>query len=577
MSEERANVVDLAWPAGMLDQAMESIAERVVPLRRPTRLASATQGLGQASVLNLSRWLADASVRLGMTLEEKDRTIQSAAGFLSEGGPILVATPANPERRFFILLDVQDNGRSILLLARSRSVVRVRASDLDAVLAGAASASETVSRFCAQAGLDDGAASVARRVLHPRAERRALSVGFSFPPADTSFFSRFVEAGGLSLMFTTVFFYLFTFTLYLASWWLVGSAALEGHLSRGWLVAWSLMLLTFVICRGVAVWGAGRLAVHVGGLTRERLLGGILRLSTDTIRARGIGSLFGIVLDADALDALARTGGPTMVADLAQIVCGVIVLLLGAAPLAHGLLVLTWLVLSAVLVRRLYRRVRDWSDARLALTDDLVETMVGYRTMVAQVPPENRHLGEDRVVDNYGRKLAAMDRDMARLAVLLPRGWLALATAVLVPGFAANRVGGPAIAVSLGGIVFVYFAMRRIAVETGPGLATAWVAWQNTKPIANAAATPSLPTDGGRASHRNRRRQRWQTSLARRPRCQLSLPRSPGSRVARSGFRSVARGSDSGRGRLGFGQVDPGFSALRNSTTLGRAAAARRV
>ena len=63
------------------------------------------------------------------------------------------------------------------------------------------------------------------------------------------------------------------------------------------------------------------------------------------------------------------------------------------------------------------------------LTDDLVETMVGYRTMVAQVPPEKRHLGEDRVLDDYARKEAAMDHEMARLALLIPRGWLVVAIA----------------------------------------------------------------------------------------------------------------------------------------------------
>jgi hypothetical protein len=111
---------------------------------------------------------------------------------------------------------------------------------------------------------------------------------------------------------------------------------------------------------------------------------------------------------------------------VAQCVCGVFVLLAGAAPLAHAVLLLLWLLLAAFLVRRLHRRLLAWADARLMLTDDLVETMVGYRTMVAQVPPENRHLGEERVLDDYARKEAAMDREMARLAVLIPRGWLVL-------------------------------------------------------------------------------------------------------------------------------------------------------
>jgi ATP-binding cassette subfamily B protein len=322
-----------------------------------------------------------------------------------------------------------------------------------------------------------------------------LCSGFSFAPAETGFFARFVEAGSVSVLVTSIALYVLTFGLFIASWWLIGSAAMEGHLSRGWLLAWAIMLLTFVVCRGAALWGAGRLAVHVGGITRERLLAGILRLSTDIVRARGVGSLLGVVLDADALDALARTGGPTLLADVAQCLCGVLVLMAGAAPIAHAVLLLFWLLVAALLVRRLYRRVLAWADARLALTDDLVETMVGYRTMVAQVPPEKRHLGEDRVVDDYARKEAAMDREMARLAVLLPRGWLVVAIAALAPRFAATRGGTPLVAVSLGGILLVYLALRRVALETGPGLAAAFVAWRGTRPITAAAAVPDGPAE----------------------------------------------------------------------------------
>jgi len=49
---------------------------------------------------------------------------------------------------------------------------------------------------------------------------------------------------------------------------LLGAAALQGHLERGWLWAWAMLLLTFVAFRASGVWAAGRLAVQVGGLVR---------------------------------------------------------------------------------------------------------------------------------------------------------------------------------------------------------------------------------------------------------------------------------------------------------------------
>lgn len=485
----------MEWPSEMLGQAMEAIAERVVPKQRPHRLSQAPQAIGAASALDLSRWIEDAGARLGVIVEPKDRTLLTTESLLAEGGPVLVVTPAEYGRRFFILLGLCARGRQVELLAPSRGVVRVSINDVDSALAGARSVPSQIATFCAQARLSRDGARTAERILSGRTSTGEPCAGFSFAPAENGFVARFVEAGALPVLATSIIFYLLAFGIFVASWWLIGSAAMEGHLSRGWLLAWVIMLLTFVVCRGVAIWGAGRLAVNVGGLTREGLLAGILRLSPDAVRARGIGSLFGVVLDADALDALARTGGPTLLADVVQCGCGVLVLLVGAAPTAHAFLLLLWLLLAVFLVRRLYRRVLAWADARLMLTDDLVETMVGYRTMVAQVPPENRHLGEDRVLGDYSRKEAAMDREMSRLAVLIPRGWLITAVAALAPGFAATRGGTPLVAVSLGGILLVYLALRRVALETGPGLAAAFVAWRGTRPIMAAASVPDGPAE----------------------------------------------------------------------------------
>jgi ATP-binding cassette subfamily B protein len=483
----------LAWRADQLGLALESIAERVLPRQRVRGLSSVPSAVDNASLLDLGRWIEDAGARLGLIAEAKERTELTAAAMLSEGGPILVILPAQPKRRFLVLLRMLGGGREVEVLPPSREPARLPITEIDSLLAGAGESNHELRKFCAEVGLDPRSAGIAERVLRRETARVELCSGFSFAPADSGFVARFIEAGGRPLLFGTALFYLLAFTLYLVSWWLIGSAAMEGHLSQGWLWAWALMLPCFVICRGSAIWGAGRLAVHVGGITRERLLGGILHLSTDKVRANGIGALLGVVLDADALDALARTGGPTLLADVAQCACGLVVLLAGVAPGSHAILFFSCLGLAAYLVRRLYRRLLDWADARLALTDDLVETMVGYRTMVAQLAPDKRHLGEERALAEYARKEAAMDGEMAKLAVLVPRGWLILSIAALVPDFAAARASSPHVAVSLGGVLLIYLAFRRIALETGPGLATALVAWRSTKPIAAAASVAEPP------------------------------------------------------------------------------------
>jgi ATP-binding cassette, subfamily B, bacterial len=346
----------------------------------------------------------------------------------------------------------------------------------------------------------------AHRILGRAVGPGRPSVGWALHPAASSMGERFQQAGAGRVIGTALVSYSAGFALMVGSWWLLGAAALQGHLERGWLCAWAMLLLTFVACRSSGVWAAGRLAVQVGGLVRERLLEGILRLPADEVRVKGVGHLLGTVLEADALDAFARTGGPTLFADLFQFLFGAAVLLLGAAPVLHLALLVIWLLLAAGLVRRLYRRLLDWADARMALTDELVETMVGYRTLVAQQPAGQR--GDDRGLAAYGRKQAALDGAMARLSVLLPRGWLVLGVAALVPGFAAGSAQSAGLAVSLGGVLLVYLAFRRVAMETGPGLAAAWLGWKRTRPLFEMASEQSeggesvavLPTEADEAS-----------------------------------------------------------------------------
>ena len=66
--------------------------------------------------------------------------------------------------------------------------------------------------------------------------------------------------------------------LLITSWWLIGRAALAGHLDHGWLIAWALILLTLVPFHVFGTWLQGFIAVNGGLLFKQRLLFGTLRL-----------------------------------------------------------------------------------------------------------------------------------------------------------------------------------------------------------------------------------------------------------------------------------------------------------
>jgi len=482
------------------------VAERLLPQRRAPRLQEPPSDLGNGPAL--SGFVEDAAYQLGLEVEAVDARVATVRGLLAEGGPVLVAHPGSAAVQFLLLLACDRRGRVAEVLGPDRCVRRLATAEIDAWLDDEqrGPTGDAFVRFASAVGLAARDEEKTRRILGGVVGPARAAVGWALHPAASRMTERFHQAGARRVVGTALVSYLAAFALMVGSWWLLGAAALDGHLQRGWLWAWSMLLLTFVACRGSGVWAAGRLAVQVGGLVRERLLEGILRLPPDQVRVKGVGHLLGTVLEADALDAFARTGGPLLLADVFQFAFGAVVLLLGSAPFLHIALLVGWLLFAAGLVRRLYRRLLDWADARMVLTDELVETMVGYRTLVAQQPAAQQ--GDDRGLAVYGRKQAALDIEMARLSVLLPRGWLVLGVAALVPGFAAGTVQSAALAVSLGGVLLVYFAFRRVAMETGPGLAAAFLGWKRTRPLFEAASEKAaagetvavLPTEVDEAS-----------------------------------------------------------------------------
>src|ERR687888_522752 len=62
---------------------------------------------------------------------------------------------------------------------------------------------------------------------------------------------------------------------------MLGQGALQGRLDLGWLLAWALLLVTLVPFRLLATWSQGRLAIGAGGLLKQRLLYGALRLEQE--------------------------------------------------------------------------------------------------------------------------------------------------------------------------------------------------------------------------------------------------------------------------------------------------------
>lgn len=288
----------------------------------------------------------------------------------------------------------------------------------------------------------------------------------------------------------------------LGAWWLIGQAALAGRVDPAWLLAWALLLITAVPLRALITWLQGRIAIVAGGLLKERLLAGVMRLEPEETRHLGVGQFFGRVVESDALESLSLSGGLLSLVAVVEVAAVLAVAASGAGGWPHAALFAGWVALTLWAARRYLASFRRWTAGRLDMTADLIEGMVGYRTRIAQERPDQWHSGEDRALSAYLETSGAMDRAAARLTALTPRVWLVLSLLALAQAFtsASGPANTSALAIGIGAALLGHRALRRLSTGLRY-LAGAWVAWEQIRPLFTAAertapaGSPALSLD----------------------------------------------------------------------------------
>jgi ATP-binding cassette subfamily B protein len=488
---ESAGVTDgLLWPTARRDEAAEALA-RAAGIARPAAPEWFRLTHGDLAARAGGSAAAAAAAVLGA---------QAPAFFWVEGG---ADGPSG------WLAVVEARGATARVLGPAGALAQVPADAVARLLrrAAEARASAGIGDVVARAGIAPSRAAAVHDALVGaaladefraegwRVRRRSASLGEALREAGVA---RRLALAGIA--------YGAELALLVAAWWMVGARGAAGQAGPGpgHLPSWLGVLAAFVAARAAASWAAGRLALDGGRLLRARLMNGLLALDTEPLRAEGIGQLLGRVMETEAVESLALGGGLTALAGLFELATGTIVLALGTRASSELALLALALTLGAALAARLWRALARWSAMRLGLTHDLVERMVGHRTLVAQQPPELRHRGEDEALAAYEAAGRALDRASAALVALVPRGFLLAGVAALAPALVAADVAPGLVAATLGGVLFVHGALRKLALAFSP-LATAAVAWRQVAPLfaaadADAATPAASPASAGAAA-----------------------------------------------------------------------------
>jgi ATP-binding cassette subfamily B protein len=409
-------------------------------------------------------------------------------------GPALrAAAPAvlRVDDRLWGLLEVRRN--NALLIAADHSVVRVPLEALRAELCKKleAPAAREVDQLL------DECEVPARKRAKVRASllRERLHAGYiggifalrSMP--SVSFWRQMREAGLPAKLLALGFSHAAAYAIWIAAWFTIGLGALQGRLDAGWLLAWSMLILTMIPAKLIGSWSQGLFAIGFGGLLKQRLLYGALRLDQDEIRMQGTGQLLGRVIESDSVESLALNGGFLAFVSVFETLAAALVLAAGAGGPLHALLLAAWVALMMLFAFRFYRRRLRWTESRLTLTHELVERMEGHRTRLAQELRERWHEGEDESVERYIALSREADNANALLTGFAARGWLLVGILGIAPAFISGTGTPATLAIALGGVLLAYQAMRNLASGLS-AIAGAAIAWRQVAPLFHAAARP---------------------------------------------------------------------------------------
>ncbi len=483
------DIQSMAWPAGRLSEAVEILAQKAgFPLDANLEAVPAPT-VHTVDGAALGEWIETAAGRLGLEAEAVSTTYTDIERMVYRAGPALLALPNHSQSGFLVMLKAR-LGR-VSVVTPELAVRRVRPAIIQAALTQEIKAplENRVDRLLAATGVPPHRYVRARQAIldEQLGETRIEGCWLlrQLPGAD--FWSQIRRArlpryAAMVAVADTMY-----WISQIVGWWIILRGALTGRFDGALLWAWCLVLFSAVPFQALALWARGSVSVGTGALFKRRLLYGALRLDLEEVRHQGTGQFLGRVLESEAVEMLALTGGFAAVTGIVQLILATVVFAHGASGWLHVALLWFWLAFALFSGWRYFLRNRDWQRTHRRMINGLVERMVGHRTRLAQEPPQDWHREEDRTLAGYTQLSRRLDAVEARMRAIIGRGWLLLGLAGLAYPLLAVSAAPTALAISLGGIMLAYRAFGDL-VEGTRGIVGVVNAWEQVAPLFQAAA-----------------------------------------------------------------------------------------
>ncbi len=451
--------LNLLWPVDRLPDALEQMARWAGYGARPGELSAHDPGIEPSRI-----WMFALAGRLGVELEPITPLYRELPGVVEGAAPAVLQIRRNGRPFYLVLLGARR--KKVRLLAPDSRIVSVETSRVLALVRQEKQArvAAEVDQLLADVETSERAREGVRaRLLLQRLGQQELRTCWIMRPQRSARAATLL--GDMPGLVAGILVNHILLSLVLAgSFWILGRAALQARLETGWLVGWVAVIACSIPLRLLEVWWQGLFSIRVGTLLKQQLLAGILKLTPDEIRLDGIGQHFGRVAESEVVELLALGGAMLAVLSVVDLILAAIILLLGAGGWLHVGALAAWTLVAFALTWRHYTAQRRWSLARIDITHDLLERMLGHRTRLAQLPLERWHDEEDRRLSDYCENSRVMDRRTMHMAAILRDGWLVLALLMLLPAFAGGTAPATALAISVGGILLALRAFDEISV-----------------------------------------------------------------------------------------------------------------
>jgi ATP-binding cassette subfamily B protein len=502
MPSREPDLSQIAWPLARLGELTENLARKAGLTARLVALPQPPEGLGAAGDSSeLGTWLDNAAGYLELEAEPVSAQYTDLDLLLQAGGPAILrlpAAPGQPGTVFVALLRgtparvtlvCPDLRQRRLRLAALRSLLTqpydaYLAGQIDQVLVDADVPADRLGR---------ARAAILRDQLGPvRIEAGWL---LRMPPS-AGLHDQFRQAGVYRPVWIMLVMYFIQQLLSVASWIVIGRGIFQGHFDVGWLLAWVILLLSTIPVQIIVNDAQSELSMNAGALFKQRLILGTLKLDPEEIRHQGMGQFLNRVMESEAVEMLAFSGGFSALLSFIELGLAAAILLRGAGGSLSAISLVVWVMLALVFLWRYFQVSRDWTAAYREMTNHLVEEMVGHRTRLIQQDPRHWHEGEDQELDRYLKLSESMDRIGMTINSFITRGWILVGLAGLTLAFVAGNPSPQALAISLGGVLLASQGLGKLT-SGAQSLSSLANAWQQVGPLFNAAARPrQLPALG---------------------------------------------------------------------------------